>query len=196
MSQGGLSSPIAWVYKWWGRPPTESEERLESRYRRTPDQEPLQAGGVRGEVDRTSAEDSEASSQQVEGPNGLPRGGATSWVPQDAVTSTPAGREALNYTTFQDLLTPVTGQVGAHGNGAPKPPAGLVQTPGSLREEEEERIGLRDPAVNGRERDSPFTEDLQTYWKKRSLKRTSAEPEFRRETRFSGGEQAHGNGNR
>eukprot|EP00919_Chromeraceae_sp_WS-2016_P038231 GHVR01091289.1.p1 GENE.GHVR01091289.1~~GHVR01091289.1.p1 ORF type:complete len:188 (+),score=20.54 GHVR01091289.1:430-993(+) len=145
MSQGGLSSPIAWVYKWWGRPPTESEERLESRYRRTPDQEPLQAGGVRGEVDRTSAEDSEALAQQVEGPNGLPRGGATSWAPQEAVTSTPAGREALNYMTGQDLLTPVAGRAGAHGNGTLNPAAGLMQTPDSLREEEEGQARLRDP---------------------------------------------------
>ena len=57
----------------------------------------MQARGVIGEADEMSVEDSEVLPQQVEGPNSLPRGGAASWVPQDMVTSTPAGREALNY---------------------------------------------------------------------------------------------------
>ena len=42
----------------------------------------------------TRVEDSGALPQQVEDPNGPPRGGTTSWEPQDLVTwSTPAAAE-------------------------------------------------------------------------------------------------------
>ena len=61
--------------------PTESQQRFETQYEETPECHPAPAGSVTGRPESTSVEDSGALLQQVEGPNGLPRGRTTSRAP-------------------------------------------------------------------------------------------------------------------
>ena len=83
----GYFSPGAMLNRLFGRSPTGSEARFETRYRNTPDRQPVSTEDVESAVMERD-EDPGVLSQQVEG-NGLPRGGTTSWTPQDMVTSTP-----------------------------------------------------------------------------------------------------------
>ena len=135
-------SPQAMINRWFGRSPSRSEERFETRYRETPERQPTPAGSVVSGAEMR-VEDSGALLQQVEGPNGPPRGRTTSWAPQDLVTSTPAVTEMGNYfevrypATVPELLTPVTGQAGAHGNGNLNSAAGPIMSPGSMYGDEE-----------------------------------------------------------
>eukprot|EP00920_Eleutheroschizon_duboscqi_P028113 GHVT01068633.1.p2 GENE.GHVT01068633.1~~GHVT01068633.1.p2 ORF type:complete len:120 (+),score=0.11 GHVT01068633.1:52-411(+) len=71
-------SPQAMINKWFGRSPTSSQERFETRYRETPERQPMPAEDVRSEAGSMRVEDSGALPQQVEGPDGPPRGGTTS----------------------------------------------------------------------------------------------------------------------
>eukprot|EP00919_Chromeraceae_sp_WS-2016_P034054 GHVR01080677.1.p1 GENE.GHVR01080677.1~~GHVR01080677.1.p1 ORF type:complete len:109 (-),score=20.48 GHVR01080677.1:118-444(-) len=85
-----------------GRAPTTEErgEIFEDRYLKTPERPQLGAASVAAEeeeADGMSAEVSGVQSQQVEGPTGLPRGGAASWAPQNALTSTPVGQDIPNF---------------------------------------------------------------------------------------------------
>ena len=113
------------------------------------------------------------------------------------VTSTPAAPETVDYleirypATVPELLTPVTGQAGAHGNGVLNPAAGPTQSPGSLYGDEERLARLRDPAVNDRVGNSPLLEDRELYARRRSLMQTSEEPraESRREIWIPRGEE-------
>ena len=110
-----LSASVATWRRWIGGPLSESQQRIEDEYQGTPDHQPTPAGSVTGGPESMSVEDSGALLQQVEGPNGLPRGGATSRAPQDFVASTPAAPEVVDYATIRyptmipELLTPVLG---------------------------------------------------------------------------------------
>ena len=104
-------SPAAAWRRWIGGSPTESQQRIETEYQGTPEHHPTPAGSVTGRPESMSVEDSGALLQQVEGPNGLPRGGATPRAPQGFVASTPAAPDVVDYTTMiPELLTPVLSQ--------------------------------------------------------------------------------------
>ena len=77
----GYISPI--ISRWFGRSPTSSQERFEARYQETPERQLAPAEEVRSEAGSMRVEDSGALLQQVEGPDGPPRGETTSWAPQD-----------------------------------------------------------------------------------------------------------------
>ena len=91
-----------------GRSPTESQQRVEAEYQGTPDHPPTPAESVTGGPESMSVEDSGALLQQVEDPNGLPRGGATQRAPQGFVSSTPAASGVVDHTPMiPEQLTPV-----------------------------------------------------------------------------------------
>eukprot|EP00920_Eleutheroschizon_duboscqi_P028116 GHVT01068649.1.p1 GENE.GHVT01068649.1~~GHVT01068649.1.p1 ORF type:complete len:200 (+),score=17.99 GHVT01068649.1:608-1207(+) len=122
-----------------------------------------------------SAEGSGVQSQQVEGPTGLPRCGAASWAPQSILTSTPVGQELLNFVDAGQQAVVQTGafsvveQATTHDCATPDAATGLVQSPGSLRRDEERLARLRNPAVNDRAGNSPALEDRELYARMQAL---------------------------